>query len=65
MWVWLSKTRWSRIMKKFEVYSRIVYNVNAESPEQAKWAVENGEHNHDVVRRFVEHAYEVKEFKHD
>ena len=55
----------NRIMKKFEVYSRIVYNVNAESPEQAKWAVENGEHNHDVARRFVEHAYEVKEFKHD
>lgn len=43
----------------------IVYNVNAESKEEAKWAVENGEHNHDVARCYVDRAVEVMEFSND
>ena len=52
-------------MKKFEVNVIYVYNVNAESKEDAKWAVENGEHNHDVARCYVGRVDQLEEFEHD
>lgn len=52
-------------MKKFEVCTIIVNNVFAETKEDAKWAVEHGEHNHDVARCYVGRVDEVEVFDHD
>ena len=52
-------------MKKFEVYTFIVNNVVAETKEDAKWAIESGEHNSDVARCYVGRVDEVEEFRHD
>jgi hypothetical protein len=52
-------------MKKFEVNSICVYNVFAESKEEAKWAVENGEHNKDVARCYVGRVDQLEEFDYE